>query len=34
MREWGWIVMQNFMAPLQLPPVTEESISLLNGVDV
>ena len=29
MREWGCVV-----APLQLPLVTKESISLLNGVDI
>ena len=32
-REWGSVVVQNFRAPLQLLPVTEELASLLNGVD-
>ena len=31
MGEWGCIVVQNFRAPLQLLPVTEESVSSLNG---
>ena len=34
MGEWGCIVVQNFRAPLPFPSVTEEFVSLLNGVDV
>lgn len=32
--EWGCIVVQKIKAPLQLLPVTEESVFFLNGVDV
>ena len=34
MGEWGCVVVRNFRAQLPLLPVIEESVSLLNGVDV
>ena len=34
MGEWSYIVVQNFKAPLQVSPVTEEFASTLNGLDV
>lgn len=32
--EWSCVVVRNFRAPFQLLPITEESASLLNGVNV